>query len=204
MKVRLPSLLFLAVAAAFSAHAATPKDTLVIASTLEGIISLDPAESFEIMSSGNLINIYQQIVSPDRQHPDTLDPDVASSWTKGDSEHSLVFTIKPGAKFASGNPVTADDVIYSYTRAVKLNKSPSFILGELGWTPDNIDTQFKKVGDDKLQISWPADIGSELVLRVLTAPVAAIVDSKLVKSHAENNDFGNSWLRSRSGGQRCL
>jgi peptide/nickel transport system substrate-binding protein len=200
MKVRLPSLLFLAVAAAFSAHAATPKDTLVIASTLEGIISLDPAESFEIMSSGNLINIYQQIVSPDRQHPDTLDPDVASSWTKGDSDHSLVFTIKPGAKFASGNPVTADDVIYSYTRAVKLNKSPSFILGELGWTPDNIDTQFKKVGDDKLQISWPADIGSELVLRVLTAPVAAIVDSKLVKSHAENNDFGNSWLRSRSAG----
>lgn len=200
MKVRFPSLLFLAVASAFSVHAATPKDTLVIASTLEGIISLDPAESFETVSSGNLVNIYQQIVTPDRQHPDTLDPDVASSWSKGDSEHSLVFTIKPGAKFASGEPVTADDVIYSYTRAVKLNKSPSFILGELGWTPDNIDTQFKKVGDDKLQISWPADIGSELVLRVLTAPVAAIVDSKLVKSHEENNDFGNSWLRSRSAG----
>lgn len=200
MKVRVPSLLFLLMMAVTRVDAATPADTLVVAGSLEGIISLDPAESFETVSSGNLVNLYQQLVASDRQHPDKLDPDAAASWQPGPDGHSLIFTLKPGQKFASGNPLTADDVIYSFTRVVKLNKSPSFILGELGWTPENVDGNLKKLSDDIVQLSWPADIGSGLVLSILSAPVAGIVDSKLLKEHAEQNDFGNSWLRSRSAG----
>ena len=200
MKVRVPSLLFLLMMAVTRVDAATPKDTLVVAGSLEGIISLDPAESFETVSSGNLVNLYQQLVQSDRQHPDKLDPDAAASWQPGPDAHSLIFTLKPGQKFSSGNPVTADDVIYSFTRVVKLNKSPSFILGELGWTPENVEGNLKKIADDKVQLSWPADIGSGLVLSILSAPVAGIVDSKLLKEHVDQNDFGNSWLRSRSAG----
>lgn len=153
MKVRVPSLLFLLLMAVTRADAATPKDTLVVAGSLEGIISLDPAESFETVSSGNLVNLYQQLVQSDRQHPDKLDPDAAASWQPGPDAHSLIFTLKPGQKFSSGNPVTADDVIYSFTRVVKLNKSPSFILGELGWTPDNVDGNLKKLLTTKCSLA---------------------------------------------------
>ncbi|NMC26035.1 MAG: ABC transporter substrate-binding protein, partial [Serratia sp.] len=170
MKVRVPSLLFLLMMAVTRVDAATPPDTLVVAGSLEGIISLDPAESFETVSSGNLVNLYQQLVQSNRQHPDQLDPDAAASWQPGPDGHSLIFTLKSGQKFASGNPVTADDVIYSFTRVVKLNKSPSFILGELGWTPENVDGNLKKLSDDKVQLNWPADIGSGLVLSILSAP----------------------------------
>jgi hypothetical protein len=41
-------------------------------------------------------------------------------------------------------------VIFSYTRAVTLNKSPAFILNVLGWQPDNIASQLKKVDDHTL------------------------------------------------------
>ncbi|SMB39276.1 exported hypothetical protein [Serratia proteamaculans] len=44
MKRLIPTLLFSALAASFGAQAATPKDTLVVVSSLEGIISLYPAE----------------------------------------------------------------------------------------------------------------------------------------------------------------
>jgi hypothetical protein len=33
----------------------------------------------------------------------------------------------------------------------KLNKAPSFILGEFGWTPDNIDQQFTVINDHQLE-----------------------------------------------------
>lgn len=120
-------------------QAATPADTLIVAIPLDGIISFDPAESFETVSTGSLINLYQGLVASDRNDPRKLVPALANAWQPGNNEHSLLFTLKPAATFASGNAVTADDVIYSLRRVVKLNKTPAFILGEFGWTQENID-----------------------------------------------------------------
>ncbi|RTF89316.1 ABC transporter substrate-binding protein [Serratia marcescens] len=200
MKRLIPTLLYGALAAAFGAQAATPQDTLVVVSSLEGIISLDPAESFETVSSANLVNLYQRLVAPDRAAPQKLAPDAAGSWQAGADGRSLTFTLKPQQRFASGNPLRPEDVIFSLVRAVKLNKAPSFILGEFGWTPDNVEQQLKKVGDNQVQLSWPANIGSELALRLLTANVASIVDEKLLNEHAQQGDYGNGWLRSHSAG----
>jgi peptide/nickel transport system substrate-binding protein len=200
MKRLIPTLLFSALAASFGAQAATPKDTLVVVSSLEGIISLDPAESFETVSSANLVNLYQRLLTPDRTTPEKLAPELASSWQTGADGHSLIFTLNANQRFASGNPVRPEDVIFSLVRAVKLNKAPSFILGEFGWTPENVESQLKKLGDNQVQLSWSANIGSGLALRLLTAPVASIVDEKLLSQHGQQGDFGNAWLRSNSAG----
>lgn len=185
---------------AMQAHAATPADTLIVAIPLDGIISFDPAESFEAVSSSSLINLYQKLVDADRNDPTKLAPQLAASWQPGNEDHSLIFNLKSGATFASGNPVTADDVIYSLSRVVKLNKTPSFILGEFGWTPENIDQQLIRRGANQVEIRWPAAIGRDLALRLLTAPVASIVDRQLAEQHASNSDFGNGWLRTHSAG----
>ncbi|ADP11716.1 ABC transporter, periplasmic oligopeptide-binding protein [Erwinia sp. Ejp617] len=181
-------------------QAATPADTLIVAISLDGIISFDPAESFETVSTSSLRNVYQTLVSADIDDPRKLAPELASSWQPGAGEHSLLFTLKPGVKFASGNPVTSDDVIYSLTRAVKLNKTPVFILGEFGWTSENIDAQFTRHGDNQLEIRWVSHIGRDLALRLLTSPVASTLDAKLAQQHASAGDFGNGWLRTHSAG----
>ncbi|MGB9097475.1 ABC transporter substrate-binding protein [Erwinia sp.] len=180
-------------------QAATPADTLIVALPLDGIISFDPAESFETVSTSSLLNVYQKLVDSDRDDPRKLVPQLAS-WQPGSSEHSLLFTLKSGAKFASGNPLTVEDVIYSLTRGVKLNKTPAFILNEFGWTADNIDGQFTPQGTNQLEIRWTSAIGRDLALRLLSAPVASVVDSKLAEQHAVNHDFGNSWLKTHSAG----
>ncbi|QCP58360.1 ABC transporter substrate-binding protein [Pantoea sp. SO10] len=184
----------------FALHAATPKDTLVVAVPLDGIISFDPAESFETVSNSVQRNIYQTLVEADRHDPQKLAPLLATHWQQGSTPHSLVFNIKPKAHFSSGNPVTAQDVIFSLTRAVQLNKAPSFILAEFGWTNENIASQFKVLNDHQLEIQWPAQIGQNLALRLLTAPVASVVDSKTVQQHVANNDLGNGWLHTHSAG----
>ncbi|CUU25359.1 putative ABC transport system, periplasmic solute-binding protein precursor [Duffyella gerundensis] len=181
-------------------QAATPADTLVVAIPLDGIISFDPAESFETVSTGSLINIYQRLVQADRHDQQKLAAELATSWQPGNSAHSLRIQLNPQATFASGNPVTASDIIFSLTRAIKLNKTPAFILGEFGWTADNIDAQFTRIDDHQLEIRWVAPIGRDLALRLLSSPVASIVDAKLAQQHASNNDYGNGWLRTHSAG----
>ena len=34
--------------------------------------------------------------------------------------------------FASGNPITADDVVYSFNRVIAINKSPAFLFTSVG------------------------------------------------------------------------
>ena len=51
-----------------------------------------------------------------RYSPDwKLGPGIAESWTQPD-DMTIVYTIRQDAKFWDGNPVTADDVVFSLKR----------------------------------------------------------------------------------------
>ncbi len=184
-----------------SAWAKTPADTLIVARSIDDIASLDPAESFEITATNTLANIYQRLLEPDRNNPSVLVPALAKKWEASEDDKSLVFELRDGAAFSSGNPVRPEDVIYSFKRVVKLNKTPAFILGELGWTADNIDSLLTKVDDRRVRISWPAGVGSAFALSILSAtPVGFIVDGAEVEKHVHGADLGNGWLKTHSAG----
>lgn len=200
MKLLVPSIIALTMSASFAALAATPPDTLVIAQSIDDASSFDPAEGFELTSVQAFTNLYQRLVQSDPENPTDLKPTLAASWTPGSDNRSMTFTLRDGAKFASGNPVRPEDVIFSLSRVVKLNLDPSFILTQLGWTKENVDAQFKKVDDQHVQISWSADVSPTYVLSLLAAPVSSIVDEKTVMANAQKGDFGNKWLAAHSAG----
>ncbi|MCQ4105479.1 ABC transporter substrate-binding protein [Erwinia persicina] len=200
MKIAVPSVLALALAAAFAASAATPADTLVIAQSIDDAKSFDPADGFELTSVQAFTNLYQRLVQSDPQNPIDLKPTLATRWTPGSDNRSMTFTLKEGAKFASGNPVRPEDVIFSLSRVVKLNLDPSFILTQLGWTKENVDAQFKKIDDNQVEIRWSADVSPTYVLSLLAAPVSSIVDEKTVIAHEQKGDLGNKWLALNSAG----
>ena len=59
-------------AVAFSAgmaHAETPKDTLVMAFVIDDIITLDPAEIYEISASEYMANTYDRLAVVDPANP---------------------------------------------------------------------------------------------------------------------------------------
>ena len=66
-------------------------------------------------------------------------PALAESWEVSEDGLTYTFKIREGQKFASGNPLTAEDVAYSLIRAVKIDKSPSFILTQFGFKADNVE-----------------------------------------------------------------
>ncbi|WP_130831191.1 ABC transporter substrate-binding protein [[Erwinia] mediterraneensis] len=199
MRKFVPALLALSLAA-FSAHAATPKDTLVIAQSMDDADSFDPAKGFELTTMQAFTNIYQRLVQSDPQNPIDLKPTLASAWTAGSDNRSLTFTLRSDAKFASGNPLRPEDVIFSLARVVKLNLDPSFILTQLGWNKDNVDSFLKKVDENHVQISWNANLSPTFVLSLLSAPVSSIVDEKTVMANAQKDDLGSQWLATHSAG----
>src|SRR3546814_12256160 len=92
-----------------AALAATPKDTLVIATSIDDIVSIDPAEAFEF-SGGDLIqNTYDRLVELE---PQELSADyvhgVAASWKASVDGMTYTFAMLEGVKLHRGQPVTAE------------------------------------------------------------------------------------------------
>jgi peptide/nickel transport system substrate-binding protein len=175
-----------------------PPDVFVTAQSLDDIVSLDPAEGFELSSLQTFTAVYQRLIQPDRDEPARLDPSLAARWIPGD--RTLTFELREDAVFSSGNALRPEDVIYSLSRAVKLNRAPAFILNQLGWTAANVDTALIKLDAHRVQIHWTAELGTAVVLNILTSPVASILDERTVEAHEEGSDAGNRWLKSHSAG----
>jgi peptide/nickel transport system substrate-binding protein len=183
-----------------AAHAATPKDTLVIALAFDDIITLDPAEAFEISAGELMGNAYDRLLRLDINDPSKLVPDLAKSWTVSPDGKTYTFELKPGLKFASGNPVTAEDVVFSLQRAVLIDKSPAFILTQFGLTKDTVKQRIQATGPLALSIETDKAYAPTLVTNCLTANVAAVVDKKLVLANEVNGDLGAAWLKTRYAG----
>lgn len=196
--------------AAAPALADTPPDTLVEAWAIDDIISLDPAEAFELSTGEITGNTYDMLVRLDANDTTKVIGGIAESWTVSDDGLTYTFKLKPNLMFASGNPITADDVAYSFERAVKLNKTPAFIIQQFGLTGDNVTEKAKATDASTFTFVVDKGYAPSFVLNCLTATVAAVVDSKLVKEHAAvmtasadykfDNDFGYGWLKTNFAG----
>ena len=94
-----------------------------------------------------LENVYDRLIRILPAHNFELEPGLAESWSVADDGKTYTFKIRDGVKFHSGNPVTAEDAAWSLQRAVKLNKTPAFILTQFGFTPENVDQMIKANGN---------------------------------------------------------
>ncbi len=196
--------------AAPQAFAATPADTLVEGFAIDDIISLDPGEAFEITTAEVTGNTYSKLVSIDITDTSKVVGDLAESWTTSDDGLTYTFKLKQGLKFASGNPVTAEDVAFSMERAVKLDKSPAFLLTQFGLKGDNVTEKAKATDANTFVLTVDKPYAPSFVLNVLTATVASVVDKKLVMEKAKpvkpsadykyESDFGNEFLKTGYAG----
>lgn len=187
-----------------AAVAATPKDTLVVAFAFDDIISLDPAEVFELSGSEIMGNSYDRLLRLDLNDPSKIVADVAKSWTVSPDGKTFSFELKEGLKFASGNPLTAEDVVYSLHRAIMLDKSPAFILTQFGFNKTNLKDRIKQTGPLSLSIETDKAFAPTFVLNCLTADVTSVVDKKLLLSKEQNGDWGYGWLKTNYAGSGPL
>lgn len=181
--------------AAPALQAATPADQLVIGTSLAQVLSLDPQQATEPKALEILANLYDRLVAttPDGK----LTPQLAESWQIDDK--GVTFKLRE-ATFSSGNPVTAEDVVFSLTRLLKLNQSGSNYFKQAGYTVDTIGGLLHVVDKKTLRIDLSGKVTADNLLNRLALGVASIVDSVEVQKHVEGDDQGNAWLRTHSAG----
>jgi len=179
--------------------AAPARDTLVYASDISDMISLDPAVAYEF--SGILVaqNIYDTLVAFEGEDLTTLKPRLARTWTIQDagSAWKVTFKLRTGVKFSTGRPLTAKAVAFSFDRVIGLNKSPAFLFKDVAGLKEG-DT--KAVGDDTVEVTLPKTASPQAFLSVLTFTVGAVVDPDEALAHQTGNDRGEAWLRDHSAG----
>ena len=101
-------------------------DTLVIAIS-EDTASLDPARSFELLPSIVHKATYQTLVTFPPDSVEQVIPDLATSWEISEDGTVYTFALDEAATFANGDPVTADDVVFSFERLTNITGNPSFL-----------------------------------------------------------------------------
>jgi peptide/nickel transport system substrate-binding protein len=191
----------LTVGVATPSFAQTPPNMLVIANRIDDIKTFDPAESFEFAGSDVSRNVYQKLVNFDPLDLDAgYQPQLAESWTISDDGLTITFTMAEGQMFSSGNPVTAKDAEDSLRRAVMLNKTPSFILTQFGFTAENVEQTIVAPDDKTLVLTLDKPYALSFVLNCLTSTIGGIVDMKSAMANEVDGDMGNAWLRTNTVG----
>lgn len=188
--------LIASLAAAPGAQARTPADTLVYGTSLAQVISLDPHQGQDVTALEIMANLYDRLVASTADG--RLIPQLATSWTI--TPESITFHLAPDARFASGRPVTADDVVWSLTRLMQLNQAPASKLSLTGYTKDNIADLLHVIDPHTLRIDLTGDVAGDLLLYRLSEVATSVVDRDLVEANDLDGDLGNAWLRNHAAG----
>ena len=195
-------LLFLAVvvSGANMTFAAAPKEILVMANAIDDIITLDPAEIFEFSGAEFAANTYDRLIGYDVDNVSNIYGTIAESWEISKDGKTYNFKIRKGITFASGNKLTAEDVVFSLKRVIILDKSPAFILTQFGFTPENIDKTMIQTGEYSVAVTVDKAYAPTFFLYCMTSTPGSIVDKKLVMSHEKDGDLGYNWLKTNYAG----
>ncbi len=174
------------------AEAAGRSDTLVVVAG-NSINSLDLHRKGTNRPSYQItVNVYDRLVRFGvKQLEDgalsydssVIEPEAAESWSLSADGTSLTFVLSPKAKFWDGRQMTAEDVKWSFDRAVSLGGFPAVQMKAGSMTDP---AQFVVVDERTFRIDLPQP--SKLTLPDLAVPVPFIINSKLAKEHATDDD----------------
>ncbi|NER83759.1 MAG: ABC transporter substrate-binding protein [Leptolyngbya sp. SIO1D8] len=125
-----------------------------------------------------------------------LEPELAESWEMAEDGMSVTFNLRQDATFHDGAPVTANDVKWSFDRAVSIGGFPTFQMkaGALE-SPE----QFEVVDDHRFRVKFLRP--DKLTMIDMAVPIPVIINSELVKPHlTEADPWGAEWLNANDAG----
>lgn len=183
-----------------SVQAASPPNALVIGTTLSAIPSLDPAAINARTPSEVLSNLYDNLVEIPTNDLTAIKPMLAEKWVVAEDKRSITLTIRKGATFASGNPVTAEDAAWTLQRAVKMGGVGAADFMLWGFNKTNVDALVQATDANTLVIKLPQQVAIDLVLYSLAGASLGIIDKQTALKNEVNGDLAQGWLKSNGAG----
>jgi len=159
--------------------------------------SYDPANGFT--QTTGIVNraTYQTLVTfPDADASEIL-PLLATDWTISEDGTQYTFNLREGVTFSNGDPLTADDVVFSMKRLQNVNGNPSFLADPI------VDV----VADDDMTVTFTLESVRPSFLAELANTVFSITNADEVRANggtdaadAEETDTAEDYLNQNSAG----
>jgi len=183
------------------AQAKTPPDQLIMGMNMNNLLTLDPAAMTGNEVVGIVVNLYDSLVELDPKQLTHVMPALAQTWDVSPDGKTLTFHLRHDVKFHSGNPLTADDVVWSMRRILHLNLAQASVWKSYGFTKKNVDELVTAPDKYTFKIVLPKENDPQLVIYSLAAlGNLGVLDSKTVQNHVQDNDWGNRWLSTNEAG----
>ncbi len=153
---------------------------------------MDPAKGTDYADTMLAINLYDTLVYP-KQGGAGVQPHLATEWDIDGADYT--FKLRDDVTFNSGNPLTANDVVFSFNRLMALGQ------GNSGLFEGVVDT-VEAVDDHTVKFTLTKPFAPFLASLVRLPAV----DQKLVSEHFKDGDHGefgdyaSEWLSQNSAG----
>jgi peptide/nickel transport system substrate-binding protein len=126
------------------------------------------------------------------QASDELRGNLAESWEYSADRSQLLITLREGVESAAGNPLTAEDVVWSMNRARELSSIVRFLTESVALFDKA--GMFEAVDDRTVAVNVLTP--TALDMAVFTWPQMTIMDSETVKANATAEDpLAKEWLK---------
>ncbi len=182
------------------AHAATPRDALVMAWNLDALITFDPAQIAEVNGNDIIRNVCEPLVNYDLKDVSKIVPNNAASWSVSDDGLTITLKLRPDLKFPSGKKATAYDAEWSMHRVIQLGFGNSANFTQWGFSRDNAAETIKATDDTTLvvKLAKPYPIGL-LLSAMFASGSTGIMDKeegiKNTKVTDGKSDYGNAFFK---------
>ncbi|MCC7046493.1 MAG: ABC transporter substrate-binding protein [Alphaproteobacteria bacterium] len=173
------------------------RNALLIGLDIGDSITFDPARLAQYSSPMTLKAVYDTLITMAPGDYINLKPNLATSWDYRADGKAVRFKLRQGLKFASGNPLRAEDVKWSIERVINLKDQPAQYIAHVQGvdivSADTVDVVLKDP--------------TQPILTILAAPSFSIMDSKLLATQgataaadAKDADKATNWLNGNSAG----
>jgi peptide/nickel transport system substrate-binding protein len=158
-----------------------------IPSPFEG---LDPHTAGDDAPYSFKMNLYGQLFRY-QDSPPKLVPWVAKGYEADQNGEQFTVYLKPGLKFHDGNEITAEDVRFSVERCIEMKKQVGGMLSPI------LNKDSVKVIDN---YTCKFNLRKACGYFLAALPTLAIVNSKLLRQHDKDGDYGAAWLTDHEAG----
>lgn len=146
---------------------------------------LDPAKASDYADSILMFNLYDTLILPTQGGPG-VSPHLATDWMI--DGNSYTFNLRDDVSFQSGNPFTAEDVVYSLERMQALGAGLSYLFGVVE----------SVTADSEHSVTFTlSEPNAPFVSALIRLP---IVDKALVMENIVDDDWGSAFLSGTGAG----
>jgi peptide/nickel transport system substrate-binding protein len=127
-----------------------------------------------------------------------IEPALAEDWTLSPDQKTLVFTLRPGLRWSDGQPLTADDVVFTYrdilfNPAIPIDNRDSVKIGSAGALPT-----VRKLDDRSVEFTFPEPFAPFLTATaapegMMILPKHALESTLRTKDKDGNLKFLSTW-----------